>query len=124
MTPRHIFFINYNPKIQLRLQKRFGLYSYPLYLEWIPNLYITFRCALAKIDVGSCGPKGLGFCSTQTGESMHKAFKEHFALYHPCWNNVEILCDQLFRAVTKWASLCLWPNGIRPEPNASGGRQN
>ena len=64
-------------------------------------------------------PKGLGFCSTQTGESMHKAFETFFATFHPCWNNVETLCDQLFRAVTKWASLALWP-----EANASGDGQN
>ena len=69
-------------------------------------------------------PKGLGYVSTQTGESMHKAFENSFENFHPCWNNVETLCDQLHRAVTKWASLCLWPNGIRPKPNASGDGQN
>ena len=52
-------------------------------------------------------PKGLGFCSTQTGESMHKAFETFFATFHPCWNSVETLCDQLFKAVTKWALLAL-----------------
>ena len=36
-------------------------------------------------------PKGLGFCSTQTGESMHKAFETFFDTFHPCWNNVETL---------------------------------
>ena len=69
-------------------------------------------------------PKGLGYVSTQTGESMHKAFENHFENFHPCWNNVETLCDQLHRAVTKWASFCLWPKGIPPEANASGDGQN
>jgi len=36
-------------------------------------------------------PKGLGYVSTQTGESMHKAFENHFENFHPCWNNVETL---------------------------------
>ena len=41
-------------------------------------------------------PNGLGRVSTQTGESMHKAFEIYFERFNPCWNNVEILNDQLF----------------------------
>jgi len=64
-------------------------------------------------------PNGLGRVSTQTGESMHKAFEIYLERFNPCWNNVEILNDQLFRAVTSWASKCIWPKS-----DASGDHQN
>ena len=62
-----------------------------------------------QVEKNPDDPNGLGRDSTQTGESAHNAFGDYLERFSPCWNNVEILNDQLFRATTSWSSKCLWP---------------
>jgi hypothetical protein len=61
-----------------------------------------------QVKLNPKNPRGLGRVSSQTGESMHKAFLRYLLKYSPHWNNVDLLNDELFRATTSWASKCLW----------------
>ena len=78
---------------------------------WV--LYAPFELEIIdpQKGQGSCAQfSGMGSgMSSQTGESMHKAFLRYLLKYSPHWTNVDLLNDELFRATTSWASKCLSP---------------